>query len=294
MANNIVVKDANGADVTVQSTNNAGVQLPAHQVTDSTGANPLAVSAAGAASTNLATVAGATVPVGSGVMDGGTQRVALATNSPGVVTLESGRVPVNTISGQTGVAGGSGTTGATTQRVVLATDVALPTGTNSIGSVTGPTASGSTLTAAPQTVGGRAATANPTAVADTQVVNAMFDQVGKQVCVGAIRTLKGVTQTSVSNTTGETTIIAAVSAVFQDLYGLVLANTGASTTKVTIKDSTSGTTRMIFEVPTLETRGFMVPVDSAIPQAAVNTNWTATCTTATIALEVTALWVSNI
>lgn len=37
------------------------------------------------------------------------------------------------ISGQAGVAGGSGVTGATVQRVVLATDVALPAGTNLLG-----------------------------------------------------------------------------------------------------------------------------------------------------------------
>lgn len=46
---------------------------------------------------------------------------------------ETNRAAVNLISGQAGVAGGSGTVGATTQRVVLATDVALPAGTNAIG-----------------------------------------------------------------------------------------------------------------------------------------------------------------
>jgi hypothetical protein len=51
----------------------------------------------------------------------------------GVVT--SSRAAVNPISGQAGVAGGSGTVGATTQRVVLATDVALPAGTNVIGAL---------------------------------------------------------------------------------------------------------------------------------------------------------------
>ena len=81
--------------------------------------------------------------------------------------------------------------------------------------------------------------------------------------------------------------------VFLDLYGLVFANTGASTTKVTIKDATAGTTRMIFEVPTLETRGFMVPAGSAVPQAAANANWTATCGTSTTAMEVTALYVKR-
>lgn len=49
---------------------------------------------------------------------------------------ESDRAKVNPIVGSAGVAGGSGVVGATTQRVTLATDVALPTGTNSIGQVT--------------------------------------------------------------------------------------------------------------------------------------------------------------
>lgn len=46
---------------------------------------------------------------------------------------ESDRAKVNPIVGQAGVQGASGVVSATTQRVVLATDVALPTGTNAIG-----------------------------------------------------------------------------------------------------------------------------------------------------------------
>lgn len=46
---------------------------------------------------------------------------------------ESDRAKVNPIAGQAGVQGGSGTVNALTQRVVLATDVALPAGTNAIG-----------------------------------------------------------------------------------------------------------------------------------------------------------------
>jgi len=49
---------------------------------------------------------------------------------------ESDRAKVNPIVGQAGVQGGSGTVSALTQRVVLATDVALPTGSNVIGAVT--------------------------------------------------------------------------------------------------------------------------------------------------------------
>lgn len=48
---------------------------------------------------------------------------------------ESDRAKVNLIVGQAGVQGGSGVVSATTQRVVLATDVALPAGTNNIGDV---------------------------------------------------------------------------------------------------------------------------------------------------------------
>lgn len=52
----------------------------------------------------------------------------------GIVTAT--RAAVNPIVAQTGVQGGSGAVSANTQRVVLATDVALPTGSNVIGQVT--------------------------------------------------------------------------------------------------------------------------------------------------------------
>lgn len=48
---------------------------------------------------------------------------------------ESDRAKVNPIAGQAGVQGGSGGVTALTQRTTLATDVALPTGTNSLGKV---------------------------------------------------------------------------------------------------------------------------------------------------------------
>lgn len=46
---------------------------------------------------------------------------------------ETDRAKVNPIAGQAGVQGNTGTVSANTQRVVLATDVALPAGTNAIG-----------------------------------------------------------------------------------------------------------------------------------------------------------------
>lgn len=158
----------------------------------------------------------------------------------------------------------------------------------------GSTASGSSLTVSPVTVGGRAATANPTAVADGQVVNAMFDKLGKQVSISAVRTLKGSQNTIITASTSETTIVTQAASTFLDLYGLILANTGATTTKVDIRDTTGGAIIATIEVPTLETRGFMLPADSGFSQTAVNTNWTAQCGSSTSSLQVTALYVKNI
>jgi hypothetical protein len=85
--------------------------------------------------------------------------------------------------------------------------------------------------------------------------------------------------------------VTAVADLFCDLYGLVLSNSGAAATKVSIRDATGGTIRMVFYVPAGDTRGFMLPDEAAVPQTAVNNNWTALCGTATTALDVTALYV---
>ena len=91
------------------------------------------------------------VAAGSGTVGATTQRVTIATDDTLLNTIEgetfaiqaaveiiddwdeSDRCKSNIIVGQAGVAGGTGTVGATTQRVTLATDVALPAGTNAIG-----------------------------------------------------------------------------------------------------------------------------------------------------------------
>ena len=77
---------------------------------------------------------------GAGSVSAGTQRATLASDDPAVVALqimddwdETNRCAVNLISGQVGIAGGTGTDGATVPRVTLATNVALPAGTNAIG-----------------------------------------------------------------------------------------------------------------------------------------------------------------
>lgn len=158
----------------------------------------------------------------------------------------------------------------------------------------GDTASGATDAGNPLKIGAVAHTAAPTAVTDGQRVNLIADKVGKLITSGAIRDLKTNQKTTITSSTAETTILTAVASTFLDVYGIVIANTSATATSVTIKDSTSGTTRFIFRIPASETRGFMVPVDSAHPQATVNNNWTATCADSVASIEITVLAVKNI
>lgn len=89
MADNITVKDASGTNVVVRSTDNASIQLPAHQVTDQTGANALAVSAGGAAKVEGDTLllGGNAINLGSGAAGTGTQRTIAATDDPVVTAL---------------------------------------------------------------------------------------------------------------------------------------------------------------------------------------------------------------
>lgn len=110
---------------------------------------------------NVAQMNGVAVSMGNGASGTGVQRVTIASDSTGQITCnagtnlntsalatsanqateiaslsvlddwdESDRAKVNPIVGQAGVAGGSGTVGSTTQRVVSASDVGAPLATN--------------------------------------------------------------------------------------------------------------------------------------------------------------------
>lgn len=162
------------------------------------------------------------------------------------------------------------------------------------GATAGDVASGATDSGNPVKIGGLAKTSNPTPVSDGQRVAALFDKNGKQVVIGALRLLKGRQVTIITSSTVETTIVTAVAATFLDLYGLVLSNTSATGTEVSIRDATAGGTITSFYVPAQDTRGFMLPESGAWPQATVNNNWTATCITSVASLKVTALYVQNL
>lgn len=157
----------------------------------------------------------------------------------------------------------------------------------------GPTTSGSSLTASPLTIGGLAKTANPTAVTDGQVVNGLYDKLGKTIAVGSIRTLKVNQITTITSSASETTVLTQVASTFLDVYGCIVTNTSATSVTVAFKDSTSGTTQFNIAVPAGDTRGFMLPEGGAIKQGTINNNWTAT-TQSVASVIITMLAVQNI
>lgn len=159
--------------------------------------------------------------------------------------------------------------------------------------IDGAIAAGSIDSKKPVKTGGYAGTAYQTAVSNGQIVNAMYDIYGNQVTIGALREMKGVQTTTITSSTSETTIVTADASYKLDIYHLVIANTSASACEVTIKDATSGTTREIFYVPAGDTRGFSLPVDSAIPQNAANNNWTATCGSSVASIKISAHYVKH-
>lgn len=160
--------------------------------------------------------------------------------------------------------------------------------------VAGDTAAAASDSGNPVKIGGVGRTTNPSAVTDGQRVNGLFDKLGKQISIPAIRVLKGRQVTTITASTAETTIVTADATNFLDIYCLILTNTSATATNITIKDSTAGTTVQTFALPAADNRGFCVEAGSAIPQTTVNNNWTATSSASVTSVIITAYYVKNL
>jgi hypothetical protein len=126
----------------------------------------------------------------------------------------------------------------------------------------------------PVGVGAQARTTNPTAVTDGQRVTLKADKLGRQLVVlGQVRDL--ITQNNITLTsTTETTLIAAVAAVFNDLVSIILSNTSATGVRVDIRDATAGTVRFSIFLAANGGGAVITPTRS-FKQTAVNNNWTA-------------------
>jgi hypothetical protein len=131
----------------------------------------------------------------------------------------------------------------------------------------------------PVKIGFQAKTSLPTAVADADRVNGIADKFGRQVILtNAMRDITGSQTTTITSSTSETTIVTAGGAgVFRDITHISITNKSASDTLVTLKDSTGGTTRGIWNIPA--GGGIVLPYNTPKKQATANNNWTLTCGT---------------
>lgn len=194
-------------------------------------------------------------------------------------------VNIHSLAGST-IGGGNGTSGSGVLRVTVASD-----STGQVAAI-GKAAAGTTISGAPVLNGGAARTTNPTAVADGQVSNIMTDKVGRLVTVAShIRNLVEVQTTTITSSTTETPIVSAIASTFCDLTALTITNSAATSTLVTLKDSTGGTTRGIYSIA--GNGNLNIPFSPPLPQATVNTAWTATCSASVDSIYIQAVYVRN-
>lgn len=161
-------------------------------------------------------------------------------------------------------------------------------------SVSGDVAHDSGDAGEPVKIGGKALTAQPTAVTANDRVNGMFDVYGRMITMNGLREMKGAQITTITSSTSETTCVTADATYKLDVYGVLITNSSATATEVSFKDSTSGTTRFWVSVPANDMRGFVLPMDAGHLQAAANNNWTATCADSVASIIITMLFVKNL
>lgn len=159
---------------------------------------------------------------------------------------------------------------------------------------TGKAAHDAAVSGNPVRIAGRAMLANGTAVVEDDTCDLATDNQGRAIVTPhAPRDLVTHQTTTITSSTSETTIFTAVASIFLDLTQLVITNSGATATIVTLKDATAGTTRAIFA---LAANGGIVVNLGTVPmcQATVNNNWTLTCGTSVASIYVYAQAVKRI
>ena len=109
----------------------------------------------------------------------------------------------------------------------------------------------------------------------------------------AARTTRGRQVTTITGTSETTIVTAGATGVLRDVFLLLIANTSATATVVTIKDATAGTTVMTLAVPAGQTVGYVVSACDAIKQTTAANNWTATLGTGVTSVFITAAYVEN-
>lgn len=125
---------------------------------------------------------------------------------------------------------------------------------------------------APIQTGGIARTANPTAVANGDVVKSTHDDLGRILNRPVqVRDLIVTAYASVTNGT-EATLLAASAGSYHDLVYIMAANNSDAAATIDVRPVTSGNVVMTIQVPANGTAGVACPVP--IPQSDTGNNWT--------------------
>lgn len=172
--------------------------------------------------------------------------------------------------------------------VAIASDQsAVPiSGTVTASGTAGDVATGSADSGNPVKGGLVAHTALPTALSDGQRGSLRGDKFQRLLTTQSLAENNSDTSTTITNSTSETTIVAADASNKQHLHILMLSNSGGTPCEVAIRDSTAGTIRLNVYVPAGETRGFAVNESGSVKQTTANNNWTAQCSAGTTSLKV--------
>jgi hypothetical protein len=180
------------------------------------------------------------------------------------------------------VAGVSQTGSGNAQRVVV----------DSMPGITGTTGAGLVAAGSPVQVAVVAATSIQTARTTGQVVLNAHDKIGRYVGSNEqIRELTTMAPMVTLATVTETTIVAAVAAIFNDLRGLLVTNTSAIGVRVDFRTVAAGTVVFSVFVPATSTLTVSLPVVAR--QAAVNTAWTAQLAVAVTDVRITAFAIQS-
>lgn len=138
--------------------------------------------------------------------------------------------------------------------------------------IAGDVASDSVDAGSPVKIGGQARTTNPTAVANGDRVNAIFDKLGRQLVIPyQVRDLLATASASLSTGT-ELTLLAGTAGEFHDLVQLSCSNSSDAAVTVSLRDATGGGVVKTILIPGngQEHWQFTVP----IPQNAAADTWT--------------------
>lgn len=135
-------------------------------------------------------------------------------------------------------------------------------------------------------LGVQAATAIQTARTGGQIVLQASDKIGRYVTSQEqIRDLVTMSPMVTLTSTTETTIIAAVAAIFNDARAYIITNTSSTGTRVDFRTVTAGSVVFSWYIPPFKSEAVAIPL--AMRQATVNTAWSAQLSVAVTDVRIT-------